>query len=190
MQGRQRRSATGAACPCIMPQTVPAATPRAGRQAAAVGGAGGERSEPPASITRGGERGALCAARKPGYIVAAWGGCNVGTPRRGVMPSTCAMVRQRASRRARCARWAGYQLQHRAAPTRPGRAVSSLIASSRLAYSEPGRLIDSNLAGYTGALLLPRWHPRRCCSKALLPACRQSGALPQPPPSSKRLTTT
>lgn len=166
MQGRHRRSATGAACPCIMPQTVPAATPRAGRQAAAVGGAGGERSEPPASIMRGGERVARSAARKPGYIVAAWGGCNVGTPRRGVMPSTCAMVRQRASRRARCARWAGYQLQHRAAPTRPGWAASSLIASSRLAYSEPVRQLESNL----------RVDPRRCCCRAGI----QGAAAPRP----------
>ena len=133
MQGRHRRRANGAACPCIMPQTVPAATPRAGRQAAAGGGAGGERSEPPASITRGGERVALCAARKPGYHLAACHGCNVGTARRAVMPSTSAMVRQRASRRARCARWAGYQQRHRAAPTRPGRVG--------LAYSElPPRL--------------------------------------------------
>lgn len=68
MQGRQSRRAIGAACPCIWRQTVPAATPRAGRQAAAAGGAGGERSEPPASIERGGERAALCAARKPGYL--------------------------------------------------------------------------------------------------------------------------
>lgn len=68
MQGRLCRRAIGAACPCIIALTVPAATPRAGRQAAAGGGAGGERSEPPASIKWGGLRVALCAARKPGYL--------------------------------------------------------------------------------------------------------------------------
>ena len=120
MQGRQRRRAIGAACPCIVAQTVPAATPRAGRQAAAGGGAGGERSEPPASIERGGERAALRATRKPGYLLAACHGCNVGTARRAVMASTRPGVRPRASRRARCARWPAYQQQHRAAPTRPG----------------------------------------------------------------------
>ena len=72
MQGRQRRSGAAAACPCSWAQTVPAATPRAGRPAAAGGGAGGERSEPPASIERGGERAALSATRKPGYLLAAW----------------------------------------------------------------------------------------------------------------------
>ena len=60
MQGRLCRRAIGAACPCIWRQTVPAATPRAGRQAAAVGGAGGERSEPPASIS-GVASGSRCA---------------------------------------------------------------------------------------------------------------------------------
>lgn len=137
MQGRLCRRANGAACPCIWRQTVPAATPRAGRQAAAVGGAGGERSEPPASIKRGGERAALCATRKPGYLLAACHGCNVGTARRAVMLSTRPGVRPRDSRRARCARWPEHQQRHRAAPTRPG--------GVGLAYSEPVGLIDSNL---------------------------------------------
>lgn len=131
MQGRQRRRANGAACPCIVTQTVPAATPRAGRQAAAAGGAGGERSEPPASIKRGGERAALCATRKPGYLLAACHGCNVGTARRAVMLSTRPGVRPRDSRRARCARWPAYQQRHRAAPTRPGPTESNLMVDPR-----------------------------------------------------------
>lgn len=172
MQGRHRRRAIGAACPCIVAQTVPAATPRAGRQAAAAGGAGGERSEPPASNTRGGERVALCAARKPGYLLAACHGCNVGTARRAVMASTHPVVRPRARRRARCARWPAYQQQHRAAPTRPG------------------WLIESNLRGYT----------RRCRCRAGIQGaaaprpCRQLaanlGRCPSPRPSPGLLTTT
>ena len=172
MQGRQRRRAIGAACPCIWRQTVPAATPRAGRQAAAAGGAGGERSEPPASITRGGERVALCAARKPGHLLAACHGCNVGTARRAVMASTRPGVRPRARRRARCARWPAYQQQHRAAPTRPG------------------WLIESNL----------RVDPECCRCRAGIQGtaaprpCRQLaanlGRCPSPRPSPRRLTTT
>ena len=183
MQGRQRRRASGAACPCIWRQTVPAATPRAGRQAAAAGGAGGERSEPPASNSRGGERAALCATRKPGYHLAACHGCNEGTARRAVMASTRPGVRPRARRRARCARWPAYQQQHRAAPTRPGWAALSLIASNRLAYSEPVRQSDSNLrvdprrcrcrAGIQGAA-----DPRPCCQLAA-----NLGRCPSPRPS-------
>lgn len=131
MQGRHRRRAIGAACPCIIALTVPAATPRAGRQAAAGGGAGGERSEPPASIERGGERAALCATRKPGYLVGACHGCNVGTARRAVMLSTRPGVRPRASRRARCARWPAYQQRQRAAPTRPGLLIDSNLVVDR-----------------------------------------------------------
>lgn len=175
MQGRQRRRATGAACPCIVAQTVPAATPRAGRQAAAAGGAGGERSEPPASITRGGLRAALCAARKPGYILAACHGCNVGTARRAVMLSTRPGVRPRDSRRARCARWPEHQQRHRAAPTRPGWVG--------LAYSEPVWQSESNLrvdprrcrcrAGIQGAV-----SPRPCCQLAA-----NLGRCPSPRPT-------
>lgn len=153
MQGRHRRRAPGAACPCIWRQAVPAATPRAGRQAAAVGGAGGERSEPPASIKRGGERAALCATRKPGYLLAACHGCNVGTARRAVMLSTRPGVRPRDSRRARCARWPEYQQRHRAAPTRPG----LLIESNLVGYSRPCRC----RAGIQGAA-----DPRPCCQLA------------------------
>ena len=183
MQGRLCRRANGAACPCIIAQAVPAATPRAGRQAAAEGGAGGERSEPPASIERGGERAALCAARKPGYLLAACLGCNVGTARRAVMLSTRPGVRPRDSRRARCARWPEHQQRHRAAPTRPGWAALSLIASNRLAYSEPVRQSDSNLrvdtrrcrcrAGIQGAA-----DPRPCCQLAA-----NLGRCPSPRPA-------
>lgn len=165
MQGRHRRRAIGAACPCIVAQTVPAATPRAGRQAAAAGGAGGERSEPPASITRGGERAALCAARKPGYILAAWGGCNVGTARRAVMVSTRQVVRPRDSRRARCARWPEHQQRHRAAPTRPG----LLIESNLRGYSRRCRC----RAGIQGAAA-----PRLCCQLAA-----NLGRCPSPRPA-------
>ena len=111
------------------------------------------------------------------------GRLHVGTARRAVMPSTSAMVRQRASRRARCARWAGYQQQHRAAPTRPGWVALSLIASSRLAYSEPVRQSDSNLrvdpeccrcrAGIQGAA-----DPRPCCQLAA-----NLGRCPSPRPA-------
>lgn len=153
MQGRHRRRAIGAACPCIIAQTVPAATPRAGRQAAAGGGAGGERSEPPASIKWGGLRVALCAARKPGYLVGACLGCNVGTARRAVMLSTRPGVRPRASRRARCARWPEHQQRHRAAPTRPG----LLIESNLRGYSRRCRC----RAGIQGAAA-----PRLCCQLA------------------------
>lgn len=76
-----------------------------------------------------------CAVRGPqaGVPFGSVGRLHVGTARRAVMVSTRPMVRPRASRRARCARWAGYQQQHRAAPTRPGWAG--------LAYSEqPSRL--------------------------------------------------
>lgn len=165
MQGRHRRRAIGAACPCIRPQTVPAATPRAGRQAAAVGGAGGERSEPPASITRGGERVALCAARKPGYLLAAWGGCNEGTARRAVMVSTRPMVRPRARRRARCARWPEHQQRHRAAPTRPGLPIESNLQS----YRRSCRC----RAGIQGAAA-----PRPCCQLAA-----NLGRCPSPRPT-------
>lgn len=165
MQGRHRRRATGAACPCIVAQTVPAATPRAGRQAAAAGGAGGERSEPPASITRGGERAALCAARKPGYILAACLGCNVGTARRAVMLSTRPGVRPRDSRRARCARWPEHQQRHRAAPTRPG----LLIESNLRGYSRCCRC----RAGIQGAAA-----PRLCCQLAA-----NLGRCPSPRPA-------
>lgn len=172
MQGRHRRRAIGAACPCIVAQTVPAATPRAGRQAAAAGGAGGERSEPPASITRGGERVALCAARKPGYLLAAWGGCNEGTARRAVMVSTRPRVRPRDSRRARCARWPAYQQRHRAAPTRPGWLIeSNLRVDLRPCYCR---------AGIQGAA-----DPRPCCQLAA-----NLGRCPSPRPSPRRLTTT
>lgn len=162
MQGRHRRRANGAACPCIWRQTVPAATPRAGRQAAAAGGAGGERSEPPASNMRGGERDALCAARKPGYLLAACHGCNVGTARRAVMLSTRPGVRPRDSRRARCARWPAYQQQHRAAPTRPG------------------WLIESNLRvdqGAAAAALASKVQPLRGSAASLPPIW---GAAPAP----------
>lgn len=182
MQGRLCRRAIGAACPCIWRQTVPAATPRAGRQAAAGGGAGGERSEPPASIKWGGLRVALCAARKPGYLVGACHGCNVGTARRAVMLSTRPGERPRDSRRARCARWPEHQQRHRAAPTRP-EGLASLIASSRLAYSEPVRQSDSNLrvdprpcrcrAGIQGAAA-----PRLCCQLAA-----NLGRCPSPRPT-------
>ena len=153
MQGRQRRSGAAAACPCSWAQTVPAATPRAGRQAAAGGGAGGERSEPPASIKRGGERAALCATRKPGYLVGACLGCNVGTARRAVMLSTRPGVRPRDSRRARCARWPDHQQQHRAAPTRPGLQIESNLQSYRRACR--------CRAGIQGAAA-----PRPCCQLA------------------------
>lgn len=175
MQGRPCRRAIGAACPCIIAQTVPAATPRAGRQAAAGGGAGGERSEPPASIKWGGLRVALCAARKPGYLLAACLGCNVGTARRAVMLSTRPGVRPRDSRRARCARWPEHQQRHRAAPTRPGWVD--------LAYSEPVRQSESNLmvdrsacrcrAGIQGAA-----DPRPCCQLAA-----NLGRCPSPRPA-------
>lgn len=165
MQGRHRRRAIGAACPCIVPQAVPAATPRAGRQAAAGGGAGGERSEPPASITRGGERAALCAAREPGYLVGACLGCNVGTARRAVMLSTRPGVRPRDSRRARCARWPEHQQRHRAAPTRPG----LLIESNLVGYSRPCRC----RAGIQGAAA-----PRLCCQLAA-----NLGRCPSPRPA-------
>lgn len=153
MQGRLCRRAIGAACPCIIAQTVPAATPRAGRQAAAGGGAGGERSEPPASIKWGGLRVALCAARKPGYLLGACLGCNVGTARRAVMVSTRPVVRPRDSRRARCARWPAYQQRHRAAPTRPG----WLIESNLRVDPRPCRC----RAGIQGAA-----DPRPCCQLA------------------------
>lgn len=153
MQGRLCRRAIGAACPCIWRQTVPAATPRAGRQAAAGGGAGGERSEPPASIKRGGERAALCAAREPGYLVGACHGCNVGTARRAVMLSTRPGVRPRDSRRARCARWPEHQQRHRAAPTRPGLLIESNLMVDRSACR--------CRAGIQGAAA-----PRPCCQLA------------------------
>ena len=150
MQGRHRRRANGAACPCIVTQTVPAATPRAGRQAAAAGGAGGERSEPPASIKRGGERAALCATRKPGYLLAACHGCNVGTARRAVMLSTRPGVRPRDSRRARCARWPEHQQRHRAAPTRPGLPIESNLmvdgASAAAALASKALLLQGPAA--------------------------------------------
>lgn len=165
MQGRHRRRAIGAACPCIVAQTVPAATPRAGRQAAAAGGAGGERSEPPASITRGGLRAALCAARKPGYILAACHGCNVGTARRAVMLSTRPGVRPRDSRRARCARWPEHQQRHRAAPTRPG-----LLIESNLVVD---RSVCRCRAGIQGAAA-----PRLCCQLAA-----NLGRCPSPRPT-------
>lgn len=165
MQGRQRRRAIGAACPCIIALTVPAATPRAGRQAAAGGGAGGERSEPPASIERGGERAALCATRKPGYLVGACHGCNVGTARRAVMLSTRPGVRPRDSRRARCARWPVYQQRHRAAPTRPGLLIESNLQSYRRACR--------CRAGIQGAA-----DPRPCCQLAA-----NLGRCPSPRPA-------
>lgn len=165
MQGRHRRRAIGAACPCIVTQAVPAATPRAGRQAAAAGGAGGERSEPPASIKRGGERAALCATRKPGYLLAACHGCNVGTARRAVMLSTRPGVRPRDSRRARCARCPVYQQRHRAAPTRPG----LLIESNLRGYSRRCRC----RAGIQGAA-----DPRPCCQLAA-----NLGRCPSPRPT-------
>lgn len=153
MQGRLCRRANGAACPCIIALTVPAATPRAGRQAAAGGGAGGERSEPPASIKWGGLRVALCAARKPGYLLAACLGCNVGTARRAVMLSTRPGVRPRDSRRARCARWPEHQQRHRAAPTRPGWLIESNLMVDRSACR--------CRAGIQGAAA-----PRLCCQLA------------------------
>jgi hypothetical protein len=81
-----------------------------------------------------------CAERGPqaGVHCGSVGRLHVGTARRAVMPSTSAMVRPRARRRARCARWPAYQQRHRAAPTRPG------------------WLIESNL----------RVDPRPCCCRA------------------------
>ena len=165
MQGRLCRRAIGAACPCIIAQTVPAATPRAGRQAAAGGGAGGERSEPPASIKWGGLRVALCAARKPGYLLAACLGCNEGTARRAVMLSTRPGVRPRDSRRARCARWPEHQQRHRAAPTRPGLPIESNLMVDRRACR--------CRAGIQGAAA-----PRPCCQLAA-----NLGRCPSPRPT-------
>ena len=121
--------------------------------------------DPPASIKRGGLRVALCAARKPGYLLGACHGCNVGTARRAVMLSTRPGVRPRDSRRARCARWPEHQQRHRAAPTRPG----LLIESNLRGYSRRCRC----RAGIQGAAA-----PRLCCQLAA-----NLGRCPSPRPA-------